>query len=218
MTKDEQRVTEMAEDVCKRINPSSVSPLNSQKDYVTMTPEELLAFEQECIKRRDAEWLVDIKECRQFALGIEKMLLEEGHVSIDANERLGHILQSIKQGVERKGLEVLALHEALKKAQVFMKHYGYEHASVDEALTNSEESAKRIKAEVEADALSAYVNGYGAGKQAGRDELQKEMSEQEPVAFYVMWHNGEVVASKLTIEIGEHYTPAIPRPQPPRSE
>lgn len=44
MSLDKDEVIKLAEDVCKQINPDSVSPLNPQGDYLTMTPGELLAF------------------------------------------------------------------------------------------------------------------------------------------------------------------------------
>jgi hypothetical protein len=44
--------TELMVQICKRINPNSVSPLNSQGDYLTVTPEELQAF-YEAVKQED---------------------------------------------------------------------------------------------------------------------------------------------------------------------
>lgn len=58
-----------------------------------------LTAANERAEKLQADWLAEIKELRTFALGIEAMLTPAGSVSIDGNERLGHILQSIKTGV-----------------------------------------------------------------------------------------------------------------------
>lgn len=53
MTNDLERVTQQMIAICKECNQTSISPLNSQGDYLTIEPEELLAFEQSVLAKRD---------------------------------------------------------------------------------------------------------------------------------------------------------------------
>ena len=45
---------ELAIEVCHKLNPNSVSPLNNQGDYLTMTPQEIDAFAA-AIRRKTLE-------------------------------------------------------------------------------------------------------------------------------------------------------------------
>lgn len=65
---DESVVKRLAVQVCAEINPKAVSPLNSQGDYYTMTPEEMLAFAN-AIAAHQREIDVEICETAQYETG-----------------------------------------------------------------------------------------------------------------------------------------------------
>ena len=69
--------------VCTEINPTSVSPLNPQGDYYTVTPEELLAFANaiaahqreidETLCKEEADKAYKLKGTRDWSSYIEGM-------------------------------------------------------------------------------------------------------------------------------------------------
>ncbi len=131
MTTNEQRVTEMAEGVgAFRIGMDDTAQC-FEGGITFPSYAELLAFEQECIKRAD-------KEAR--IIGVETGRTEYKDRLIAAEDEVLALREALEAVYESE--------EEMENADGFLSHEISAHAMclVNEALTNTEESAKRIKA------------------------------------------------------------------------